>query len=428
MVCSSLVSLPAPKAKRSLRRWVWLSLSLASLEIGACDAHVSPTVGSGGASSGDGGQVAQNAGGADSSGHSGGRAGDTGPDTEATSSDGGHPTGMGGGEQGGDSMVDVPTAGAAGAGGQEEAGPGDVIAQGVRWVGRVAEGDSTRFAWSGTGFVARFQGTGVTASLKNAEGYLFQVIVDGSVHRAFLATRGEVAYPLVENLVPGEHVVELYRQTEGRYGDSQLQSLEVIGGALLAPPPGPDAVLEVIGDSISCGYGNLGVAPCSFSFGTESHWDSYGAVAARALDVDVHTLAISGHGLTRNNDGTATDLLPDVYRRTLTRDATILWSDVVAPQVIVVNLGTNDFAQGNPGAPFQEAYLNFLHSLRDLHPDAFLLATLGPMMKGSNLNAARTYIQTAVFAFEADGNAGKVGFLEYPVQGNDALGCNSHPN
>jgi lysophospholipase L1-like esterase len=320
-------------------------------------------------------------------------------------------------------------AGSAGASGQGATANGDLVAQGVRWVGRVSAQESTRFAWSGAGFVARFSGTGLSATLTNAEGYLFQTVVDGAAREAFLAKRGEAAYPLATGLTPGEHVVELYRQTEGRYGDSQLDKLEVVDGELLQPAPGPDAVLEVIGDSITCGYGNLGAnASCSFSFATESHWDSYGAVAGRALGVDVHTVAISGHGLTRNNDGTTTDLLPDVYRRTLTRDPSLLFGYSVSPKVIVVNLGTNDFAKGNPGVNFEQQYLNFLTKLRELHPKAFLLATLGPMMTGANLNAARSYVQNAVSAFEAAGNVGKVGFLEYSGQVAGELGCNSHPN
>ncbi len=227
-------------------------------------------------------------------------------------------------------------------------------------------------------------------------------------------------------LTPGEHVVELYRQTEGRYGDSELKKIEVIDGELLDPPPGPDAVLEVIGDSITCGYGNLGAdASCSFSFATESHWDSYGAVAGRVLGIDVHTIAISGHGLTRNNDGTTTDLLPDVssahpHARTIAALAILRSAEGDR-----ANLGTNDFAKGNPGTDFEDQYRNFLARLRDLHPDAFLLATLGPMMNGTNLNNARAYIQNAVLAFEADG---KVGFLEYSGQVTGELGCNSHPN
>jgi lysophospholipase L1-like esterase len=304
------------------------------------------------------------------------------------------------------------------------------VLDGVRWVGRVDDADTgPRFSWSGSGFVAKIAGTGLKATLSNDDGYLFQVVVDGKPSSTFMATKGEQAYTLVQDLSNQEHTIELYRQTEGQNGNSALRNLEVVGGELKAPPPGPDVTLEVVGDSISCGYGNLGPnESCPFSFETESHFDSYSAVAGRTLGVDVHTIAISGHGVTRNYDGATTDLLPAVYERTLTNQPNLSWTAPLSPKVIVVNLGTNDFANGDPGVLFEDAYWAFLSDLRDRHPDAFVLATLGPMLTEEKLNGARTYIQNAVTAFEADGNEGKVAFLEYTVQVEGERGCDWHPN
>src|SRR5262245_58956760 len=62
--------------------------------------------------------------------------------------------------------------------------PAPVVAAGVRWVGRV---DATsnpaqpRFAWSGTGFVARFDGTSLTAQLSvSGASQIFKAVVDGT--------------------------------------------------------------------------------------------------------------------------------------------------------------------------------------------------------------------------------------------------------
>ena len=51
-------------------------------------------------------------------------------------------------------------------------------------------------------------------------------------------------------------------------------ALTVAGGALMTPPAGPGRLIEVIGDSISCGYGTLGTLADSDCFPTESHWDT----------------------------------------------------------------------------------------------------------------------------------------------------------
>jgi len=373
----------------------------------------SPNDGSGGSHSADGGTA--NGGTANGGTANGGTAnGSGGAEGNGGSSNGG--TGLGGSASGG-----------AGTGGASN-DPG-VVLQGVRWIGRVEDVAAPRFAWSGSGFVAKITGTGLTATLSNDDGYFFQVVVDGSPLAQWAATPGEKSYTLASGLTPGSHVIELYRQTEGQNGNSALKSLEPLEGSLETPPNAPRGLIEIVGDSISAGYGNLGPdRNCPFTYDTESHYDTYGAVAARSLGVDLHTIAISGHGVTRNYDGATTDLLPDVYNRTLTNQASSSWDFPKEPTVIVVNLGTNDFATGDPGAPFEAAYGEFLADLRQQHPDAFLLATLGPMLTDTSLNQARAYITGAVEDFAAKDAASKIDFLEYAVRVESELGCDWHPN
>jgi lysophospholipase L1-like esterase len=421
--------LASSEASRRHGNWTRCALfALGSLVASACDSSSIAPGGSGGTTSSVGGQSTDGGGPSSSGGQSGSGGKGSGGSSVKTG-------GAGQDETGGSSNVGgAGLGGSSGAGGSSGTGGSstsdhDVVQQGVRWVGRVTDDERTRFAWSGTGFVAKISGTGLRATLTNDKGYLFQVVVDGKPSETFLASAGDKSYTLAQDLEAGEHTIELYRQTEGQEGVSELKSLEIPGGELLAPPKGPNQILEVVGDSITCGYGNLGPDQyCPYSFDTESHWDSYSAVAGRALGADVHTIAISGHGVTRNYDGATTDLLPAVYARTLAGSATPVWSFPLSPKVIVINLGTNDFAKGDPGTNFEDEYWNFLTDLRERHPDAFLLATLGPMLNGENLDKARTYIQNAVQAFEDDGNEGSVGFLEYTTQGTGELGCDWHPN
>jgi lysophospholipase L1-like esterase len=344
---------------------------------------------------------------------------------------GGSPAG--GTTSGGTSSGGASSGGTANLGGAPGSGGAStdtgVVLKGVRWIGRVEQVDEPRFAWSGTGFVANVSGTGLKATLRNDDGFVFQVVVDGTRQSSWAASAGEGTYTLAEGLSPGTHLVELYRQTEGQYGNSVLTGLEAVGGELEAPPLAPRGLIEIVGDSISAGYGNLGAdRNCPFSYDTESHYDTYGAIAGRLLGADVHTIATSGHGVVRNYDGATTDLLPEVYERTLTNQPSLSWSFPKEPTVIVVNLGTNDFEGGDPGDPFEQAYAEFLLDLRRLHPQAFLLATLGPMMTDESLATARTYIQQAIADFSEQDGAAKVDFLEYPVRVEADLGCDWHPN
>ena len=183
------------------------------------------------------------------------------------------------------------------------------------------------------------------------------------------------------------HTVELYRQTEGPQGDSQLMAITIAGGALVAPPPAPARLIEVVGDSITCGYGTLGTLSDSDCFPTESHWDTYEAVAARALGADVSTIAMSGQGAYRNYGGDMNNTLPMVYTRALTNDASPAWDFRTQPQAVIVNLGTNDISngKGDPGAPFETAYAGLLASIRSKNPGALIVCIIGPLLSGTDL-------------------------------------------
>src|SRR5690606_1091794 len=111
----------------------------------------------------------------------------------------------------------------------------------------------------------------------------------------------------------------------------------VPGGELLPLPPEREArrEIEIIGDSITCGYGILGAsAECRFSFATQRASEAYVALAGRALGVDVATICWTGRGVYRNFDEPDEPTMPR------------LWRPVRAPgrlpSAVVVNLGTND--------------------------------------------------------------------------------------
>ena len=90
----------------------------------------------------------------------------------------------------------------------------------------------------------------------------------------------------------------------------------------MAPPAAAPRLIEVVGASVSCGYGNLGTAPCGFTFPTESAFDAYESVAARAVGAELSVVAISGRGVYRNSDGSLTDTMPQIYDRILATSPT----------------------------------------------------------------------------------------------------------
>jgi hypothetical protein len=115
--------------------------------------------------------------------------------------------------------------------------------------------------------------------------------------------------------------------------------------------------------------------------------------------------------------------LPVLFDRTLPTDATSQFDFAsYTPEVILIDLGTNDFANGDPGAPYAMAYLTFLTRLRMLYPDAWIFCAAGPMTL-----AYATAVEGVVAARTQAGDA-RVRFVAFTAQdGSLGYGCDYHP-
>ncbi len=318
------------------------------------------------------------------------------------------------------------------------------LASRVRWVGRVDASDpaAVQFAWSGTGFIANIEGSAISVKLKTqnvgSNPPYFQAVVDGELGERFVLSEGEQTVRLATDLAPGDHTVELYRETEGQYAATTFEG--VVDGTLKSPPADPGRLIEIVGDSISAGYGNLGeeqhpnygadpTGGCHFSTETESAYQTYGARAGRALQADVSVVAISGWGIYRNYDGNTSGNLPSIYANTLGTASTPAWGFSPSPQAVVINLGTNDFAKGEPGEDqFKDAYRGLVSTIRGKYPDAWIFCTVGPLLWGTGLASAQSYLQAIVSDAKSAGDA-RVQYLDFGQQDTSkGTGCDYHPN
>src|SRR4029079_14676660 len=60
------------------------------------------------------------------------------------------------------------------------------------------------------------------------------------------------------------------------------------------------------------------------------------------------------------------------------------------PHAVVINLGTNDAStSGDPGTPYETAYLGFVRTLRQKYPDAHFVLTIGPTPDAPTLPRSR---------------------------------------
>jgi lysophospholipase L1-like esterase len=265
----------------------------------------------------------------------------------------------------------------------------------------------------------------------------FQPVVDGLPGARLEVPLGGVqTVTLATGLDPGDHVIELYRETEGTYGASTFSGFAE--GTLTGAPASSGRRVEVVGDSISAGYGNLGVEPhpdwvanpaCHWSAENSSWFQTYAAVAGHALGAEVSTVARSGWGMSRDRDGDAAGVLPSVYEYAVGTQDSTPWGFEPPASVVVINLGTNDINLGDPGTAFETAYVDFLQHVRSRYPDAWVFATIGSMLGGADLDVINAHLANVVATLGDDRVVTfDLGTQDLGENGEIPTGCDWHPS
>lgn len=250
-------------------------------------------------------------------------------------------------------------------------------------------------------------------------------------------------------LEPGRHRYRLppvekpTRILIGKATEPMVGTLIFHGVCLSAAPQqvNPQPALAIIGDSITAGYGALASSGRQdFHPSTEGGMQAYGAVTARQQQLGYLARAWSGRGVYRNSDGSQEITLRELWWRPnpLDEDAATEVIEEPVPALIGINLGTNDFAQGQPPAePFIEAYLALIQDVRERWgQETPLIVMLGTMLQAGgrpgydqpDLAVARKLLQTVVERRQAGGDK-RIYFLEMTPQEADAgFGANYHPS
>lgn len=263
------------------------------------------------------------------------------------------------------------------------------------------------------------------------------VSIDGT-ERAIVLREGICEYPVFAFSSPRTVTVRLTKRSESGYGNTGILALDT-DAAAICPTAQKKRRIEFIGDSITCGYGCEQTDGEPFDTSGENCRAAYAVRTAEMLDADYHLVAQSGIGVLSScveenaERPNVQCLMPRLYRYTdLSCDEIRGWSaevwnpDAWRPQLIVVNLGTNDalFVRSDleRTEAFGAAYECFLRQLIVANPDAAILGTLGVMNRSLCDEAAH---RTEILRREGQ----RVGFFrQTPQDPADGIGSAGHPS
>ncbi len=297
----------------------------------------------------------------------------------------------------------------------------------IRCRGRHTEVDGMlAFDWTNSGFTFAFAGTGFILSLGKYEADIpayVKIIIDGKQRQRLAVVNGSEKL-IIEGLSDKRHRVEVLKVTEG---DAKLlfDTVQLFGnGASLRNPPfNSPRRIEFIGDSITCGYGVLGAnTDPDYQTFQQDGTCTYAALTAEKLGADARYISNSGKGIVCNCNGDFEDVKAGQYYEYLTRTGGVC-NDGWTPEVVVINIGTNDGYLPAPEEQFVAAIHDLISKFRTRYPEAQIIWVYG-MMSQYFAGTLRKTIR------EISKTDPKVHFLFVDtITDNEAEnGANGHPN
>ena len=174
----------------------------------------------------------------------------------------------------------------------------------------------------------------------------FTLYIDGvRSDTRFRAVAGENTLTLASFEQGGIHNIKLIKQTEAHRALCTIKSVS-FRGYFEERPADKDLLIEFIGDSITVGFGNL----CTISDPNRSQaimqdaTKAYSYLTAEKLDADASLICCSGMGIALGHRPftAAKFFAADSYYR----DVDAKFKPTRVPDVVVINLGTNDQNKG----------------------------------------------------------------------------------
>jgi Carbohydrate esterase 2 N-terminal/GDSL-like Lipase/Acylhydrolase family len=309
--------------------------------------------------------------------------------------------------------------------------------------------------WPGCRIVARFEGNRVSARMQElTESWMsggpseWDVAIDGELRPKLVMEESTKDYALADGLGPGAHVVELYKRSEAQTGTTRFLGFDFGTGKLLPPPGRHVRKIEIIGDSAPAGFGVEGVGQTQASkcpgLQYAAKWQnfhkSFGARLGEILKAQVYGTVYSGKGMVKNIWRPDEQTMPLLFPLAVPTNEHVPWDfTAYVPHAVIVMIGGNDFAIGQPeddGAPtlaqFTDAYDAFIVTVREKYPSAHIFLATSPSVsdeepagRGSRTNVLRG-IDGVVSRRNGAGDAQVYAVAPPVAEKSELTGCEGH--
>ena len=318
----------------------------------------------------------------------------------------------------------------------------------IQYTGRISFANPERPAWNfpGIQIVASFEGTSLRMIAKPRSGYFMAQIDQAEPFKVAFRGERDSVVTLATALPNGVHTVKLMYAIEGYEFYPEFWGFVLDKGKKLVETPAlPSRKIEFIGNSITCGYGNEGLKKEEgFDYATENHYYSYASITARNLEAQHWVVARSGIGAYRNYAGPKTgnpesnmlaqyEYVGFAWKPDLRKEATFLsekWDfSRYQPDVVCINLGTNDLSTPNYDLQLlKQNYQKLLKMVRQHNPKAKIVFLTGTMLGKKESDIQQQMLDEITAEAKKAGDQEVYRFDMTPISGNEWYGNDYHPN
>lgn len=258
----------------------------------------------------------------------------------------------------------------------------------INYIGRyqieiVNEKEIATFAYSCSGFEIRIDvknndyqfGINLFNKLTNQNYQFINLYVDDVLNSKIkLTNKYEIVN--IKDLGIGKHTIRINKLNEVQFSKIGLVGYDLKNVEIINIEKSKKRKMEVYGDSISCGYGNLASSNKeSFSMDTEDAMQAYGQLCAEELGFDCNTISYSGLAMALSPFNNDYNLLT-IYD---TSDGVGKWDFAnYIPEYVVINIGTNDNTAFNSSQSkdkpaklklFKNNYLELMEKLKNAYKE-----------------------------------------------------------